>query len=61
MFTAYDKAIAGGAVSLIVSWLSHYGLTLSPVVHDATGSLALAVTTYLVGHVAVYVTKNKLA
>lgn len=58
--TPYDKAIAAGVVSLVVAWLARYGVTLSPVVHDATASIALAVVTYLVGHLTVYFAKNKV-
>lgn len=57
-----SKAIAGGLVTLVVSWLAHYGLTLSPVVNDAVASIALALVTYLAGHLVVYLApKNKPA
>lgn len=55
-----SKAIAGGLVTLVVSWLARYGFTLSPVVNDAVTSIALALATYLVGHIVVYLApKNK--
>lgn len=57
--TAFDKAIAGGLMTLIVGWLAKYGVTLSPVVHDALASLAYAAAVYVVGHVVVYFAKNK--
>lgn len=49
-----SKAIAGGIVTAVIGWAAHYGWTLSPLVHDATASIALAVVTYVVGHVVVY-------
>lgn len=49
-----SKAIAGGLVTLVVSFVSRYGWTLSPVVHDALSSISLAVVSYLVGHIVVY-------
>ena len=57
--TNFDKAIAAGIVSAIVAWLSRYGWTLSPVVHDALASVSLAVVSYLAAHVTVYMAKNK--
>jgi hypothetical protein len=55
-----SKAIAGGLVTLVVSFVAHYGWTLSPVVHDAVASISLAAVSYLVGHIVVYLApKNK--
>lgn len=58
--TSFDKAIAGGLVSMVLTWLAQYGITLSPVVHDAVASLAFAGVTYLAGHLTVYFAKNKV-
>lgn len=55
------KAIAGCLTSMVVVWLAHYGVTLSPLVHDALASIALAVVSYVVTHLAVYFTTNKPA
>lgn len=49
-----SKAIAGGVVTLVVSFVAHYGWTLSPVVHDAVATIAFAAVSYAVGHLAVY-------
>jgi len=57
--TEFDKAVAGGLVTALVAWLSHYGVTLSPLVHDFVASVALTAVTYVFGHVIVYFAKNK--
>lgn len=55
-----SKAIAGGLVTLVVSWLARYGVTLSPLVHDTVAAVALALVTYIAGHIVVYLSpKNK--
>ena len=55
-----SKAIAGGLITLLVSFVARYGFTLSPLVHDALASIAFALVSYLIGHVAVYLApKNK--
>lgn len=59
--TPMSKAIAGGVVTLVVGWLLRYGITLSPIVHDAVASIALAVATYATGHIVVFFApKNKV-
>lgn len=60
MFTSVDKAIAAGLVSAIGAWLAHYGITLSPAVHDTVSSIALLVISYLVAHIVVFFAKNKV-
>lgn len=54
-----SKAIAGGIVALVVSWLAHYGVTLSPVIHDTVASIALSLAAYIVGHGIVWIVPNK--
>lgn len=57
--TTYDKAISAGLCGLVIAWLARYGVTLSPVVHDAVASLSLALVSYVVPHVVVYFAQNK--
>lgn len=60
--SSISKAVAGGLVTLVVSFVAHYGWTLSPVIHDAVSSISLAVVSYVVGHLVVYLApKNKAA
>lgn len=59
--TTFDKAIAGGFVTLFVGWLARYGVTLSPLVHDALASISLGIVSYAVGHAVVWLAKNKVA
>lgn len=59
--TSFDKAIAAGLAGLVITWLARYGVTLSPVVHDALASLSLAAVSYVVPHVVVYFARNKVS
>lgn len=59
VLTTADKAIAAGTVTTIVAWLAHYGVTLTPLMHDALASLSLSVATFVIAHLTVYLVPNR--
>lgn len=49
-----SKAIAGGLVAVVLTYLTKHGVNFSPIVTDAANTLLLAMVSYVVAHVAVY-------
>jgi hypothetical protein len=59
--TTFDKAIAGGIVSAIAAELARFGFHPQATTITAAGVIVTGVVSYVVGHVAVYFAKNKVA
>lgn len=58
--TSFDKAIAGGLVSLIVGELARFGFHPNAQAVTAAGVIVTGIVSYVAGHLVVYFAKNKV-
>lgn len=58
--TPFDKAIAGGLVSLIVSELARFGFQPKGTSVTALEVIVTGLVSYVAGHLVVYFAKNKI-